>query len=133
MKILALDYGTKRIGYAVSDPDRTVAFARESFEAEPQVDAIQQVKNIIAEEGIGEIVIGAPLGEENEETPMSQRAREFGAQIQEATGITPHFIDESGSSDEALSKIPLRKDRRDKSLLNAFAAQVILERYMSCL
>lgn len=130
MKILALDFGTKRIGYAISDSAESVAFPRSIFSALPRRQAVEKVIKIVADEKIGKIVIGVALGMENEETEISAHARSFGAEVGAATGLAVDYIDETGSSDEALAKIPFKRDRKDKSMINAVAAQIILERYL---
>lgn len=130
MKILALDVGEKRIGYAVSDESRTLAFPRGVFVVKEMRKFLEDMAKFVIDEKISEIVIGVALGEENEETESSRRARALGKKIHATTGLPVHFVDEFGSTGEAVSKIPLRKDRRQKGADDAIAAQVILERYL---
>lgn len=129
-KILAIDFGTKRVGYAISDEKRTIAFPRGVISATPEKKCLAQFLQIIKEERVDEVVIGVPLGSDNEETAMSKRARNFSEKIEKASGLKINYVDEWQSSEEAISKIPLRKNRRDKNLRNAIAAQIILKRYL---
>ncbi len=129
-KILALDFGTKRVGVAISDEDHSIAFSRETIEAEPRQKLIQYLVALIKHDAVERVVVGVPLSRENEETPLSTAARTFGKQLGEKSGIPIVYIDEFGSSDEALSNIGSRKKRRNKKTKDACAAQIILERYL---
>lgn len=129
-KILALDYGEKRIGYAVSDVTRTIAFPREALAAKPEEKFFAKLKEIVRVEGISKIIIGVPLDEDNEDTVTSRRAKKFGEAIARHLMLPIEFIDEFNSTKEALSKIPFRKDRRKKGVADAIAAQIILQRYL---
>lgn len=129
-KILALDFGEKRIGYAVSDDDHTIAFPRGSFAAVSGQKALTRIGEIVREEGVSRIIIGVPLDEENGETAISAKARKFGEKIARRYMLPISYVDEFNSSREALSKIPFRRDRREKGAADAIAAQIILQRYL---
>lgn len=129
-KILALDFGTKRIGHAVSDIDRTMAFPRDVLPRIPKTKLFEKLEKIVKEEGIQKIVIGVPLDIENEETVLSALARKFGDDVGRKFMLPIVYIDESASTDEALKKIPIRKLRSQKGFKDAIAAQIILQRYL---
>lgn len=130
-KILALDFGTKRIGYAVSDEEQKVAFPRETFSKMPRQKLIDKLRKIAKEENIRQIVIGLPLDENNEETPTAAKIKQLGATLARSLMLPIAYVDEFGSTNEALAKIPFRKDRRrEQGQRDAVAAQVILQRYL---
>ncbi len=129
-KILALDIGEKRVGYAVSDETQTVAFPRGTLQRKADSELIAQIKKIAKEDAAEKIVIGVPLSEDNLETPASKSIREFGEKLAREISLPVDYIDETFSTAEALGKIPFRKDRRKKGFDDAIAAQVILERYL---
>lgn len=129
-KILALDVGGKRIGYAVSDENKTIAFPRGFLLRKKNSEIITQIKEIAKEENAEKIVIGVPLSEDNLETPASKAIRAFGGKLARCITIPIDYLDETFSTAEALKKIPFRKDRREKGADDAIAAQVILERYL---
>lgn len=129
-KILALDVGEKRVGYAVSDVTQTVAFPRGFLVRKKDAELISQIQKIAKEDGAEKIVIGLPLSEDNLETPASESIRKFGEKLACEISIPIDYIDETFSTAEALKKIPFRKDRREKGFDDAIAAQVILERYL---
>lgn len=127
-RLLGLDFGSKRVGYAVTDEEQSIAFPRGILEWKSENDFLEKLRKIIDEEHIGGVVIGLPLGEENEETETSTRLRKLGEKI----GVPVFYVDEFLSTDEALAKIPFRRDRQKKrGIVDAVSAQLILERYLS--
>lgn len=131
-KILAIDFGFKRVGYAVADEEQKVVFPREAIANTGEAGVIAALGKIVKEEGITKIVLGVPLDSDNAETSASKHIRTFGEKLAGVLGLPIFYVDEFGSSDEALSKIPFRKDRRDRKTgqRDSIAAQIILERYL---
>jgi len=129
-KILALDIGKKRIGYAVSDFGHTMAFPRETLRAQPAKKFLKTLGEIVHEEKIEKMVLGLPLDEDNKETAETHAIKKLGATLEREFGIPVIYVDEFSSTKQALSKIPLRKHRREKGRDDAIAAQIILERYL---
>lgn len=129
-KILALDFGTKLIGYAISDADAKIAFPRGTLANKSETKLLKELQKIIAEEKICKIILGVPLGEDNEETDVSKRIRGFGSRLTRKLKLPVEYVDEFGSSKEALGKIPFKKYRRKKGETDSIAAQIILQRYL---
>lgn len=129
-KLIALDFGTKRIGYAVSDEQNIVAFPRETLPATPQKKLFARLREIIKEERIAKIILGLPLDNEGEEGASAQKVKVFGEELARSFLLPVEYIDESNSSEQALAKIHLRKQRREKGFRDAIAAQIILQRYL---
>lgn len=132
-KLLGLDVGDKRIGYAIGDNSLGLAFPRGFIVRSNNEADFSRILNICVEENISLLIVGEPLGEENEQTKRSNAIHSF---IEKLIPLLPknivcHFIDESFSSKEALSRIPLKRDRKQKGSDDAIAAQIILERYMN--
>lgn len=130
-KFLGLDVGRSRTGYAVSNPEQTIAFPRGFFLVAPKEKFIDAVCRLVKEESITKIVMGLPLDEENQETAWTQKIRLLGDEISQRTSVSVEYIDEFESTKEALAKIPLRKDRvKKKGYADAVSAQIILQRYL---
>lgn len=129
-KILALDVGKKRIGYAISDAGQKISFPRGFLVRKKDSQLIEQIKKIIKEENAEKIVMGLPLNKDNLETAACQTIRKFGEKLSREVMLSVDYIDETFSTAEALGKIPFRKDRKSKGADDAIAAQVILERYL---
>lgn len=131
MKFLGLDIGEKRVGYAVSDAGGQIAFPRGMLLRTPREPFFATLSKVVKDEGIGMIVCGIPLGEENEETPFALGIRRFGEEVSRLCRRPIVFVDEFQTSNEALAKIPFRRDRhREKGHRDAIAAQIILQRYL---
>ncbi len=121
MKYLGIDYGTKRVGVAISDDGGSFAFPKAIFESAGVVDAIAK---LCKEERVEAIVIGesvASNGEPNELAPLVQT---FKAQLVVATTLPIYFEREGFSSVEA-HRYQVDKGARDDS-----AAAIILQRFL---
>ncbi len=130
-KILALDIGTKRIGYAVSDEQQTISFPRGALAYFTQTKFIADLRKIAKEEGIKKIVIGVPLDENNIPTDFGKKILGLSDIISRELLLPVEYADEFGSTNEALAKIPFRKDRkREQGQRDAISAQIILQRYL---
>jgi putative holliday junction resolvase len=135
-KILALDFGQKTVGLAVSDEDQTMVFGRGVMKDYRSLAALfEKIKDFCVREDVIEIVMGVPVGREGEDTPQSERIRGFGEKLQEYLGgdIPVEFEDESFTSfeaDEFLDRILHIKGRDRKGAEDELAAVLILKRYL---
>jgi putative holliday junction resolvase len=132
MRFLGLDYGSKRIGVALSDPDGTMAFPIETILVKPDGSHIQNIKSIIDAYQVAKLVVGLPY---NMDGSLGDRAREvmrWGGQIEVLLGIPVIFWDERLSTSEAhemLLGINV-KGRKRKSIVDKIAASIILKGYL---
>jgi len=138
VRIVALDYGARRIGVAISDLTGTLArpltVLRPSGGPKASLTAIcEQVRQLAAEEdGVGLIVLGLPCrldGSPSDMTPVVEALR---TPLEAQTGLTVVFQDERLSSREAESRLAIRERdwRKRKAALDAAAAAVILQDYL---
>jgi putative holliday junction resolvase len=122
VKILGIDYGTRRIGLAVSDETQTLS--RELAILSPK-QFWREIRNIIAEQGIERLVIGLPLNMSGTVTDKSREVQEFSDQLQQQVMIPIEFMDERFSSQMAQGLIGIAKQPVD-----SLAAQIILQNYL---
>jgi putative Holliday junction resolvase len=131
-RIAAIDYGTVRIGIAVSDPERTIASPYENYTRRgPEADS-RRFKQLAEEERIKLFVVGLPVHLSGLESQKSQEARRFGQWLAEATGVPVEFFDERYTTSEAeqfLIGLDVSRRKR-KSLLDKLAAQILLTAYL---
>jgi len=131
-RILAIDYGKKRIGLAVTDPLNIFAYPLITLENNNSF--MDKFKQIIVEYNVATIILGDPLKENGQNSDLDSQIRKFKKQIEEKFQIDVHMIDERYSSQIAqqriIQSIKSKKKRRDKSLLDKNAAAVILEDYL---
>jgi len=129
---VAVDFGTKRIGLAISDPQRTIAsplatYSRQSADA----DATYFCR-LVAEESIERFVVGLPVHTSGDESWMSFEARRFGKWLGETTGVAIDFFDERYTSLEADQLMAMGKltRKRRKARRDMLAAQILLSAYL---
>jgi putative holliday junction resolvase len=132
MRFLGLDYGSKRIGVALSDPDGTMAFPLETIQVKPDGSHMKDIKALIDAYQVAKLVVGLPY---NMDGSLGDRAREvmrWGAQIEVLLGMPVIFWDERLSTSEAhdiLMEINV-KGRKRKSIVDKIAASIILKGYL---
>ena len=134
-RVLALDYGTRRIGLALSDASGSLAsplttLTRRAGKRPP----IARILEIAAAHGAGRLVVGLPLDARGRENSWTAEVRDFGGRLGNRSGLPVHFIDESYSSAEAEARIRsiglTRKKREDKARIDAGAAAIILQDWL---
>jgi putative Holliday junction resolvase len=131
-RLLGVDYGSVRVGLAISDPDRKFAFPLATRQrGGPEEDAAY-FRDLVAEEGIGGLVVGLPIHLDGRESPKAVEARAYGEWLGGVTGLPVVYWDERFTSVEAESALwqaglthKKRKARRDR-----VAAQIILQAYL---
>jgi putative Holliday junction resolvase len=132
MRIMGLDYGTVRIGVAVSDPDGIIAHPRGYIEAVPLKACLQNIADICKEQEIGTIVIGLPKHMNGDEGESAKAARALGAKIAEITCLPIEFLDErltSVSANNFLTEGNIKAPEK-KEKVDAVAAAIILQNYL---
>ncbi len=126
---MALDYGTRRVGVALSDPLRLVASPLCVVEAD---NAVAQIKKLAREHRPDVIVIGLPVSLSGTEGASAAGARSLGTAVGIATGIPVEYVDERYTTSKAeramLEGNVRRRDRRRK--IDKVAAALILQHYL---
>lgn len=130
--LLGVDFGTVRVGLAVTDSDRIIASPLETVtRCSEKMDA-EHYRRVAKECRAVGIIVGLPLHADGRESAKSLEARVFGAWLSGVTGLPVVFWDErftTSLAEDALLEARLtnkkRKDRRDR-----VAAQMILQNYI---
>ena len=123
MRILAIDYGTKKIGLAVSNQKGTIAFPFGIVDNNKHLNSALQ--KIIQKEGIKKIVVGIP--EYNKKTALYKEVEKFIKLLKQSTTTPVETEDELLTSETGRKKMSLTHFVRDT---HDVAAQVILESYL---
>lgn len=121
MKILGIDYGTKRMGIAISDETQTLA--REYAIWSPE-ELWSKLENVLAEEGVERVVLGLPMNLSGELTQKSEEVQGFADQLQKRISIPIELVD------ERLSSIMAENISGQKTNLDSLAAQIFLQNYL---
>ena len=132
MRILAFDYGTKRVGMAVTDPLQLIATALDTVHAK---DVLEYVKTYLDSETVSTFVVGEPRQLDGTASESAQHVRGFIRSLRRTfPGIPVETIDERFTSKMASASISqsgmTKKRRQDKSLVDRVAAVLILQSYL---
>ena len=130
--LLAIDYGTKRLGFAVCDRDQRIAFPVENYQRGNEQRDLQAVRRLIEEYRILGLIVGLPVHMSGDEGEKAQSAREFGEWAAEATDLPVRFWDERFSSqqaDEMLGQGEFTKQKR-RERRDMLSAHAILQSYL---
>jgi putative holliday junction resolvase len=134
-RVAGIDYGSVRIGIAISDPERKIVSPLENYSRRgPEQDAAR-MRRLVAEEQVVLFVVGLPLHLDDRESAKSQEARQFGQWLGEVTGVPVEFFDERFTSHDA-EQLLLSADmtrKRRKKRLDMLAAQIMLSGYLETL
>ena len=133
MRILGIDYGDARIGLALSDASATLcgrAWTLTEWNLDRAVDAIADV---VRAEGVERIVLGLPKNMDGTEGPRAEKARQFKALLEEASGLPVTLWDERRSTIEAHAILHAagKKEKKHRANVDAVAATLLLEGYLA--
>ena len=130
-RILCLDYGEKRIGLALSDPLKIIAYPYKTIINFGFKNLKYELKKIIASETVESIVIGLPIGLNGKDTIQTQKVREFRLQILDLN-IPIYFEDERLSSLAAAKSMKFEKIKTgfNKGMIDKRAAAIILQQFL---
>ncbi|GAB3249290.1 Holliday junction resolvase RuvX [Larkinella harenae] len=131
-RLLAIDYGTKRTGLAVTDPLQLIATALETV---PTHQLLDYLKRYAAGEPVEAFVVGLPTRLDGTDTDNTPRVRAFVEKLKTAFPAIPvHWHDERFTSVMALQAMiaggTKKKDRREKGNIDKVSAVIILQSFM---
>jgi putative Holliday junction resolvase len=130
-RIMAIDYGLKRTGIAVTDPLKIIASPLTTV---PTAELLDYVKQYCSTEPVEAFVVGLPLHHDGNPTHISAQVDQFAAKLAEVFQRPVHRQDERFTSVEAkriiLNSGIKKQKRRDKALVDKIAAAVILDQFM---
>ena len=129
-KLLGLDLGEKRVGVAISDVDKGVAFPREIINYKAVNELIDQLGHICSKEKIEKLIIGLPLSLKGKETDQTVKTGELAEEISKKLDIPIEYIDERLTSVIAERKIMDEKKKIRQKNIDDLSAQEILQTYI---
>ena len=133
MRVMAIDYGDRRIGVAVSDALRTIcgdAFTIREWNMER---AAQTIAAEAQARGVDTLVLGLPKNMDGSEGPRAELSRTFASLLEEKAGLPVVLWDERRSSVEAHAILHAngRKMKEHRKSVDAVAATLLLEGYLA--
>jgi putative Holliday junction resolvase len=131
-RILAIDYGQKRVGLALSDPLRIFAYPFKTLIND--ANFLNTLTSILTENSVSIILLGYPLKENGERSSSTVLVEKFMDELKNITSLPIILRDERYTSEMAKTRIiesvPGRKKRRDKGLVDRNAASILLQEYL---
>jgi putative Holliday junction resolvase len=132
MRVLAIDHGSKRMGVAVSDALGMIAQPHGFLPAEPFSKFLEQLKVILREKEVEQILVGMPRNMDGSYGPAALQVQTFVAALRDAIAIPVATWDERLSSVQAnrllIEAHVRRKDRKGK--VDQTAAAILLQSYL---
>lgn len=131
MKYLGIDYGTKRIGVAVSDETATLAFPLGTVKAGE--GAVREVLDIIRENEVGKVIIGESRNFQGEANPVMQYIEVFKKKLEDSeidVELEPEFMSSTLAARQFAPEEKSRKENPAHDNLDASAAALILQNYL---
>lgn len=135
MRILGLDYGSKTVGVAMSDPLLITAQGVEIIRREKEGHlrkTLARIEQLIAEYGVDEIVLGYPKNMDDSVGPRAILSEEFADTLRRRTGLKVTLWDErltTVEADEIMIEAGVRREDR-KKYVDQIAATLILQSYL---
>lgn len=131
-RLAGIDYGHKRIGIAITDPDQILASPWENYTRRDAKRDAEYFVNLVAQECLVAFVIGLPVYPSGDESDKSRETRRFGEWLQSLTGLPIGFVDErytTRQANELLGEARLTRQQR-QARRDMLAAQIILHSYL---
>lgn len=128
MRYLGIDYGTKKIGLALSDEAGTMGFPHRIVGNDSRT--LDEVVTLIQKEKVGGIVMGESRAYSGEENPVAKDARAFAEALTERTGVSVYYEPEMLTTQEARRDFEGVHDPKSGNV-DASAAALILTSYLS--
>ncbi len=131
-RILAIDYGTKRTGIAVTDPLRIIATALETVETASLLDFL---KKYFQREGVDEVVIGMPKQLNNQDSETAPAVRKFVEVFKTSFPDKPIYLADERFTSSMAHRTMIdggmkKKDRQVKGNVDKISATIILQSFM---
>ena len=128
-RILGLDYGSHRIGTAVSDPLGITAQPLVAIQRQGESWDIEAIGALVREYSVRSVLIGLPLHLSGEEGTQAKQARQFGEKIAERLGVPVETWDERMTTAQAerhLIASGVRRKKR-KEIRDSLSAVILLQ------
>jgi putative Holliday junction resolvase len=132
MRILGLDFGTKRIGVALSDELLLTAQGMETILSGGAAKDIETIRAIVKDNGVSEVVVGLPLNMNGTYSGKTRQAAAFAQALSKAVDVPVKTWDERLTTAE-VDRVMLASDisrAKRRRAVDKLAAQVILQSYL---
>ncbi len=131
-RILAIDFGEKNLGFAISDSSQRIALPLKVYRRKRNSEDFLYIKKIVKERNISRIIMGNPINFEGKEGFMSEKVKDFVDELKKYVDVEIILFDERFSTKEA--EYYLREygfdERKMKGKKDSISASIILNSYL---
>lgn len=129
MRVMAIDFGEKRVGTALSDQVPELAVPSRVLERSTDRRLIYTLAALAREEGVGALVLGEPRDLDGRAGEAAERVRRFAAKLEKASGLPVTLVEETLTTVAAAEKLggPARPGGPRDGRHDALAAQILLQ------
>jgi len=133
VKIMAIDYGDAHTGIAISDFTCTLAGYTTVINSRKADVVVQEIRKIIAEHGVSELVLGYPKNMDGTLGPRAEKAAAFAETLRQATELQVTLWDERRTTIDAHNILMAggKNAKQRKKTVDAVAAALMLEGYLT--
>ncbi len=131
-RLLGLDFGTRRIGAALSTPEQTLATPCENYSLRGERADAAWLRQLAQDYRVVGVVVGLPLHLSGREGDKAAEAREFGSWVEDVLGLPVTYYDErftTAVAEDLLIEAGLNRKQR-KARLDKLAAQIMLQSFL---
>lgn len=131
-RVAGIDYGTVRVGIAISDPGRVFSNPLETYVRKTESRDVEYFRQLVDRERIVRFVLGVPVHLDGRIGEKAEESLAFGKWLAEATGLEVDLVDERFTSREADEYMRTAKmsRKRQKENRDRLAAQILLRNYL---
>ena len=133
MPILGIDFGSRRLGLAISDESGQIALPLPPLESGGVKKDVAALVELAREREVEHVVVGLPLGLDGRRGSQAEATERFAQALREGLALPVTLLDERFSSQEAeraLEATGHRGRRKKKALIDSVAATVLLRTYL---
>lgn len=129
MRTLGIDFGERRIGLALSDPEGRLAVPLTTLVRKDDPSAVRRIAEIVRREEVERLVLGDPVNVDGSRGPAAERVRRFAVKLEAETGLAPELIAETLTTVEARERLLAAGVNlaRHPERLDSTSAQILLE------
>jgi putative Holliday junction resolvase len=131
-RLVGIDFGTVRIGVAITDPDQKFASPYENYQRTSAAAEEKFFQRLVKEERVCGFVVGLPVHLDGNSSRISEMALEFGRWLGTLTGLPVAWFDErftTSAAEELIRDANLTSKKR-KALKDKLAAQILLTAFL---
>ncbi|HEY3373805.1 MAG TPA: Holliday junction resolvase RuvX [Candidatus Aquicultor sp.] len=132
MRLLGLDYGSRRIGVAISDPSGFMAQPLQVIDKSRDSSDIRKISELVNEYGVDEVVVGLPISLSGEIGPQAREVLDFVEELKKTLSVPVATWDErltTSYAERALKESNVKRGRR-KEIIDKVAAAVMLQGFL---